>query len=114
MHINPVISESSDPQMNIDEAEISIPEKNRPTLTMPKLSETIDYGNIHFAAEITGYSVSHIRLLSRKGEIPRHKPTGSGTYRFYRTELEDWKNNGMKISRQEDESSLLSKQRKKK
>ena len=112
-NVNPMVSESNDPQTNIDEVEISLPE-TRPTLTMPKLAGAVDYGDIHFAAEITGYSASHIRLLARQGKIPRHKPTGSGAYRFYRNELEDWKNNGMKIAQKEDDSSLLGKQRKRK
>ncbi|MCX6304916.1 MAG: helix-turn-helix domain-containing protein [Bacteroidetes bacterium] len=113
-NLNPLVSESDNPQTNIDEVETSLPETARPTLTMPKLAGTDEYGDVHFAAERTGFSVSHIRLLARKGLIPRHKPTKTGAYRFYASELDEWKNNGMKNFQTGNDSSLIGKQRRKK
>jgi len=58
-----------------------------------------DSGDIDFAAEILGYSKSHIRKLCRDDKLPHSKP--HGTYRFKRVDLLEWLDQGGSKRRQE-------------
>lgn len=99
---------------HIKETENNELSKPKVKLTMPTLSNISEYGGVKFAAERTGFSVSHIRRLARSGKIPRHKPTKTGNYRFFADELDDWKENGMKNFPEPSDDILLGKPRKKK
>jgi len=105
---------AKDEAQQISETENSAQGKTKIRLTMPTLANIPEYGSVQFAAERTGYSVSHIRRLAREGKIPRHKPTKTGNWRFYANELDDWKANGMKHFQEPTDDILLGKPRKKK
>ena len=88
---------------------------NTPELTLPDVLLKKKFGDVHFAAEHTGYSVSTIRRLARTQKIPAHKPTKTGEWRFFAEELDDWKLNGMKnFPLQSDDSTLGKHKRRKK
>jgi|GEM_PF-5777861 excisionase family DNA binding protein len=92
----------------------TVNEDSKIKLTLPDFLTDDKFGDVNFAANYTGYSVSTIRRLARTKKIPAYKPTKTGEWRFKSTELDDWKVNGMKNFQEEPDDKLLGKRKKRK
>lgn len=81
---------STNPNNRESKSVLKLQTRVEPPVTEQETAETPkrEYGNIDFAAEILPFAKSYIRELCRKGILPFAKP--SGTYVFYRNDLEVW------------------------